>query len=329
VDQAFVLNQAGLCLRALGRLAEGVQPVEAAFELSTSEGSWRQAAIQADNLCEFTLTLGEVKRAVRFGLQSVDLADRSGDDFGRITSRTALADALHQAGNWEESEDVFHQAEALQAEFQPGYPQLYSVHGYLYCDLLLSRGEPKDGSGPDGLAADPNATLRFREACQEVRERGDQMLEWAIKGSADILSVALGHLGLGRSHLGLALTAASYVEAVFGRAAEHLGQAVEGLRRSGREDFLPRSLLARVILRRMRGDLAGAEADLSESLEIAERGSMRLHECDARLEWTRLCRQRGDQETAERHLAQAQKIIEETGYFRRAREAKWLAGQLH
>jgi hypothetical protein len=42
--------------------------------------------------------------------------------------------------------------------------------------------------------------------------------------------------------------------------------------------------------RRFRSDFAGAAEDLTEVLEIAERGPMRLHECDAHLEWTRLCR---------------------------------------
>ena len=70
--------------------------------------------------------------------------------------------------------------------------------------------------------------------------------------------------------------------------------------------------------------MAGAEADLSEALEIAERGSMRLLECDAHLEWARLCRQRGDRDGLERHVARARKLVEETGYGRRRREVEWL-----
>jgi hypothetical protein len=34
----------------------------------------------------------------------VELADRSGDAFMRMVNRTTLADALHQAGRWQESE---------------------------------------------------------------------------------------------------------------------------------------------------------------------------------------------------------------------------------
>jgi hypothetical protein len=81
------------------------------------------------------------------------------------------------------------------------------------------------------------------------------------------------------------------------QAAEPLDRAVDGLRRAGAEHHLPRGLLARAALRRFRSDFSGAAADLTEALEIAERGPMRLHERDAHLEWARLCR---DQEILRR-----------------------------
>ena len=328
-DQVSVLAIAGFNLRALGRLAEAVQPMEVAMEAVIAREDWRSAARQANNLSELTLTLGEVERAAAFGKQGVDLADRCGDAFERISDRTTLANALHQAGLWEESAEVFRHAEALQAEWQPDEPWLYSLQGYQYCDLLLSRGEPEDGSVPDGLAADPEAARRFREACQEVRERAEQTLGWAVK-YLGLLSIALDHLSLGRAHLGLALTSSrsaapgEEAEAAFAKAAEHLNHAVDGLRRAGQELYLPRGLLARAALRRLRNELTAAQADLSEALEIAERGSMRLHECDAHLEWARLCRQRGDRDGLEQHVARARRLVEETGYGRRRREVEWL-----
>jgi tetratricopeptide (TPR) repeat protein len=305
--------------------------MEVGLERLVALDDWKNAAISASNLSELTLTLGEVERAVAFGKQSVDLADRSGDAFWRIGTRTTLADALHQAGRWEESAEAFREAEALQAEDQPQYPQLYSQQGYLYCDLLLSRGEPEDGSVADGLAADPEAARRFREACREVRERADEALEIVLSGSRNLLDIALNHLSLGRAHLGLALTAprpaapGEEADADLAKAAEHLDHAVEGLRRSGYENWLPWGLLARAALRRLRGDHPAAEADLSEALEIAERGSMRLHECDAHLEWARLCRRRADRAGLEQHVARARKLVEEAGYARRRREVEWLA----
>jgi hypothetical protein len=166
-----------------------------------------------------------------------------------------------------------------------------------------------------------------------VRERAEQTLEW-FASEYPLLSLALDHLNLGRAHLGLAMTSphpatsGDESQADFVKAAKHLDYAVGGLLQAGTEDYLPFGLLARAALQRLRGDLSGAEADLSETLEIAERGSMRLHECDAHLEWARLCRRRGDQEGMERHVARARTLVEETGYGRRRREVEWLEGQL-
>ncbi len=330
-DQALLTNEVGSCLRALGRLEEAAQLMEASLEALNTQEDWKNAVRLAYHLSELTLTLGEVERAIAFGKQSVDLANWSG---GRqIVTRTILADALHQAGRWEESAETFRKAEALQAEDQPEYPRLYKLRGYRYCDLLLSRGEPEDGSVLDGFDVDPEAARRFHATCQEVRQRAEQFFQWRASGDS-LLSIALDHLSLGRAHLGLAQTAlqptalGEKTEAEFAKAAEHMDSAVEGLRRAGDEEFVPRGLLARAALRRIRGDPAAAEADLSEALEIAERGSMRLHKCDAHLEWARLCRQRGDREGAKQHTAKARKLVEETGYGRRAREVGWLERQL-
>jgi tetratricopeptide (TPR) repeat protein len=333
-DQAFVLNEAGFDLRALGRLAEAAQPMQAGLKARLAQEKWLNAAIIASNLSELTLTLGELPRAVAFGEQSVELADRSGDAFQRMSKRTTMADALHQAGQWEESAETFREAEAMQAEDQPEYPRLYSLAGYRYCDLLLSQAEPEDGSGLAGLAANPGPARRFREACREVRERAGGALKIVLQGSKNLLDIALNNLSLGRAYLGLALTApdpatpGEEAEAELARSAEHLDRTVEGLRQAGAEEFVGRGLLARAAFRRLRGDLAGAKSDLDEALEIAERDSMRLHACDAHLELARLDLQQGDTEAARRHVEAARKIVEETGYGRRAREVGWLVGRV-
>jgi len=250
-----------------------------------------------------------------------------------MVSRAKRADALHQAGRWEESAEAFREAEALQVEWQPGDPRLYSLRGYQYCDLLLSCGEPEGGSGLQGLAAAPEEAQRFRQACREVRERAEQTIQIA-KSNHWLLDIALDHLSLGRSHLGLALTAAGpatpggEAEADFAQAAEHLDRAVEGLRKAGDESYAPRGLLARAAFHRLRGDLAGAAADLAEAVEIAERGGMRLHLCDAHLERARLALRQGDPEVARRHVALARQLVAETGYGRREREVRWLEGRV-
>jgi tetratricopeptide (TPR) repeat protein len=329
--QAFVLNAAAFVVRALGRLAEAVEPMQASLEACIAQEDWENAAIRAINLSELTLTLGDVPRAVAFGEQSVELADRSGDAFWKMASRAKKADALHQAGRWEESAAAFCEAEAMQAEWQPEYPGLYSLRGFQYCDLLLGQAEAEAGSGLDGLAgpgSHPEEAERFRQDCREVLERANEALRIA-EGNRWLLDIALDHLTLGRAHLGLALAASGEGRtAGLAQAAEPLDRAVDGLRRSGREDILPSGLLARAALRRFRADFSGADADLTEALEIAERGRMRLHEHDAHLEWARLCRDQGDLAAARRHVARARVLVNETGYGRREREVRWLEKNL-
>ena len=299
--------------------------MQASLEMAVTAEDWKEKVIRASNLSELILTLGEVSRAVAFGEQSIELADRSGDAFIRLVNRTALADALHQVGRWEESAEAFREAEAMQAEWQTQYPWLYSVQGYRYCDLLLSRAEPEDGAG---LNVSPEQSRRFREACGEVRERAMQTLQWAEENNAPLLDFALNYVALGRAHLGLALTAGGEDVTDLAQSAKHLDLAVDGLRRAGSEHHLPRGLLARAAFQRLRGNVADAEADLTEALEIAERGSMRLHACDAHIEWARLCLQRGDAEAARGHVAMARRLVEETGYGRRERDVRWLEGRV-
>jgi tetratricopeptide (TPR) repeat protein len=108
----------------------------------------------------------------------------------------------------------------------------------------------------------------------------------------------------------------------------HLGSAVDGLRHSAREDHLPRGLLSRASCHRTQADYPAAAADLVEALEIAEHDGMRLFECDAHLEWARLCRAMGELYAAREHLAKAAALVAETGYHRRDREVAALERQL-
>ncbi len=319
--RAWILNETSFVLRALGRLLEAVQPLRAGIDLALQQQDWSNAAVGSGNLSELTLTLGDVANAVSAGEKSVDLADLSGEGFHQVSRRATLADVLHQAGRWEESAAAFREAETIQAQKQPRYPRLYSLAGYQYCDLLLSRAEPDDGSGLDGPSPG------YRDACQQVGERADGSLAWGGQGAQDILSAGLDRLSRGRAHLGQALTAPGTAPDVR-FAAEDLDLAVDGLRQAGVEEFIARGLLARAALRRLASDLKRAAADLREAEEIAERGSMRLHEADAYLEWTRLHVQTGDLATARTYLARARELVRACGYGRREREVTWLERRL-
>jgi len=322
-DQAWLLNQGAVRLRALGRLTEALEPMRAGLEMGVQAEDWKEAAIRASNLSELELTLGEVAGAVGDAEQSVHYADRSGDAFQRMGNRTTYADARHQAGRRAEAETRFREAEEIQAERQPAYPLLYSLQGFRYCDLLLTEPERAawqvtfgGGPPPPGDGDARRATL------QVVSERATQTLQWAMQArEASLLTIALDHLTLGRAALYAAILEGSSLDPC--RAP--LQYAVDGLRRAGTQDMLPRGLLTRAWLRFLEGPRTGSESarsDLDEAWEIAERGPMKLHMADIHLHRARLFFREAEypwgSPTAD--LAAARKLIEKCGYGRRKEE---------
>jgi tetratricopeptide (TPR) repeat protein len=260
------------------------------------------AAIAAGNLSELYLTMGDLRKALEFAQQSVDLADESGDAGQRMIKRTILAHALQQAGNATEAEALFREAEAMQKEGQPAFPLLYSLRGFQFCDLLLDQEKHRD-----------------------VRDRANQTLAWAEIADLDILSIALDHLSLGRAHVA---EAQQEGKGDFTQAAVHLDQAVEGLRQAGTQHHIPRGLLARAALHRVRGDFEPARRDLDEVMGIAERDGMGLFQADAYLENARLYLAMGDAPAAQPHLATAKEMIGRMGYHRRDGEVAELEERL-
>jgi tetratricopeptide (TPR) repeat protein len=301
IDKSLILGQAGLYLRALGRLKEAAQPMQAALEAMIALENWKNSGIQASNLSELYLTIGDIAPALEYANQSVDLADRSGDAFQRMGHRTTLADALHQSGRQSEAESLFREAVEMQKDRQPEYPILYSLWGFRYCDLMLSQGK-----------------------YQEVLNRAEQTLEW-VKAEGLLLDIALDYLSLGRAHLLQALQEGSQD---FTQAAEHLNQAVDGLRKSGYLYYLPLGLLAMAELHRVQSEFEGAQRDIEEAMTIAERGEMGLHQADCHLEYARLYLAIGDKEKAREHLAIAKKMIKQMGYHRRDNEVEELEAVL-
>jgi tetratricopeptide (TPR) repeat protein len=267
-DQSWMVDNAGFALRAVGRIADAVEPARIGADADVELKHWKNAAISHGGLSALHLTLGNVPEAVAVARQSVDFADRSGETFQRLARRTNLADALHQSGDLAGAMRLFAEAERLQAELQPGYPLLYSGLGYRYCDLLLGQGQTA-----------------------EVLTRASQTILIALENHW-LLDVGLDHLSLGRAH-----------PSGSAEAAHHLDQAVEFLRRAGQLDYLPRVLLAR-----------GTPRDLDEVFRIATRSGMRLYLADYHL--------------ACGNVAEAEAVINETGYHRRDVELEELRKRL-
>ncbi|MDQ6867315.1 MAG: hypothetical protein M3178_02485 [Pseudomonadota bacterium] len=287
--QAWLLNEAAVHLRALGRMTEALEPMRAGLDKAIKLEGWRNAAVYAGNLSELELTLGETALATADAAQAVTYADRSGDSPQRMINRTTHAGALHQAGRRDEAAARFGEAEAMQAGQLPRYPLLYSLQGFQYCDLLLSSPERAAWRfmlQPSGGGRSFDQT----EACRAVSERAARTLQWMQQNYMALLDFALYSLTLGRAALYAAILEGISLDQL-DPCRESLQLAVAGLRRAGQQDFLPLGLLTRAWLRFLTGARTGlesAQSDLDEAFEIAEGGPMPVFMADIHLHRARL-----------------------------------------
>lgn len=300
-DKAFVLHQAGFCLRELGRLGEAVQPMEIALEAFVAQEDWIQASINANNLSELYLIVGDLVQALNLAKRCVELTGRSHDMIWRIAARSTLANVLYHANHISDSVAAFRKAEEMQKKINKQPKILYSLNGFEYCNLLLNLGKNK-----------------------VVQVRASQTIKIAKKNNW-LLNIALDNLSLGRAHL---YQAQHDVSHDFVTAADYLNEAVDGLRRAGTQPFLPQCLLARAELYRVSGEFDKARHDLDEAIVIAERGSMGPHQVDCYLEYARLNLAIAEKGRAKESLDIAKKMIEKMVYLLRDKDVSEIEGQL-
>ena len=249
-DKALVLNWAGFRLRAVGRLSEAVQPLRTSLKMYIKDKNWQLTTMAANNLGELLLTLGNINDALNYAQQSVEFADKSGDYNWKFTSRTTLADAYHHQGNIAKASELFIEAEKMQQIRQPEYKYLYSLQGFRYCDLLIDIGE-------------------YDQALQ----RSKTTLQW-VKDMNWLLDIALDNLTTGKA---LFLKSLKQKTDDFLQAKDYLDKAVQGLRKAGYQDYLPRGLFVRAAFYRHENEYLKSWQDLDEAYEIAFYGSMKLH----------------------------------------------------
>ena len=321
--RAGVLNWAGFRLRAIGRLQESLEPMTASLRERIKQKEWLAASMNASNLSELSLMLGDVSTAIKLGEHSVEVADRSGDGFQRMSRRTTLATALHAAGNGRICEPselpanstevqtsaamsliAFRESESMEKERREEYPLLYSLRGYQYCDILLESAAQLAMANPVDTSSSSGEDISKAVArIHEVRKHAETTLQWVTQSGQDILSIALDHLTMGRTFLDEALLqspplSGAEIEHQLDLAEEHFNESVSRLRQAGAQEFIALGLLHRAALYRARAELSKksttakqytlAECDLVEAESIADRGSMVVRKIDAALERARL-----------------------------------------
>lgn len=328
--QYGVLAWTSSSLHALTRLRESLELGHTAIELAIKNEKWDGCAQNAVSLSERLLALGDLKDALIYSQSGMDYADQCTNKpfvklFLQINARANHAHILHQVGETTRAYELFADAKQRQQRRQPQFPHLYSQSGFYYRDLLLDQYKSI-------------RVLKYAKYALEISQRAD-----GEKGMS-LLDIALDQLSFGCAYL---------QQGEFPEATSWLNQAVSSFRTARRLDDLPLALLARAALyrdtRNPNHDFTRAHQDLQEVYDIAEPSGMRLHLTDYHLEMARLLiaekenppqspffkggSPEGDVvaipplekggpggDSVQEHVAQAAKLIEETGYKRRLPE---------
>ena len=284
-SQRVVFNQAGLCLRALGNLRDAKVAMDGAHKLAIQSKDQAQIARSANNLSELLLMRGNIKEAILLARNGLKQATETTDRFVHIVVLTTLGYAQFQQGLIDDAEKNFISAEKMQEDYRNDAPKLYSIRSYHYCDLLLERG-----------------------CIADVLRRGKYTSE-SPRSQGTHLDVGLGKLAFGRALIGSEAPEMSLA---------HLNEAVEDIRLSRFLNYLLDALLARSAAFRMIPIKSEDPfRDLDEVMRIAIRCGMRLHECDAHLEYTRLALAEDNPDAALPHFQSADALVTKCGYHRR------------
>jgi hypothetical protein len=358
-QQMVLLNGAGMFLRSVGRLTEGLEPLSRAVAISAIAGSSSATSTCSKSLSELHLLMGSHNQAVDAAKRAVTYAEQSTDLGAQIGARSALATALHSLGNRGEAFKLFGEAEKLQAQLTPEYPILYSVYAFNASDLMLCPCERFAWNVmTDSPVPDTSKLLELLNKVPQAYEPIMKIRKGVAPSSESILDVALDQLTLGRSALYKSIlergresthhqhpneSAAPDADepkgdmsALLQTARREIDAAVTGLRRAANIEFVASGLLtcawcscAQAVLLRRQGHEAeagrffiAAQSDLDEAWEIAERGPMRLFVADTHFYRARLFFREAAYPwaSAAADLAAAEKLINDCGYHRRDEE---------
>lgn len=326
-SRAWLLNEAAICLQALGRLTEAVKPMQIALGMRVEQKAWKRAATISNNLSELERALGGVTKSVECAKQAVQYARLNEEDRAtQVINLASLADALHQIGDRAGAMLHFGEAEAIQAKDLHNFRFLYSVPGFQYCDLIIAPAELFAWKFVLGFSVEVDPSSLVSE-CQKVCQR--------VKRTVEMMGPYAGPL-LETPFLQSSGDRAAFLACILQRRSLDVFHAffhetVEGFSRAGQRKFLPLGLLARAWQRGLTGARTGvnsAQSDLDEAWEIAERGPMPLLLADIHLYRARLLgsphlKAEGEQypwQSPLVDLAEARRLIEKHGYWRRREE---------
>ena len=249
--RALVLADAGSDLIALGRLGEAMEPMQASYRASQALSDLLGMSTDLANLSHLYRIMGnltESEKRARWAIAMAEEAEfgfRSGVLRERIDGLEALGTTLFAIGRGTESLKTYEIARDLKAGFAGGFGGMGAYH---YCDLLISLGRKDEA-------------LSIHDDWQTTIDGTESAVSRGLRKLTGIRIMANRIINGGEE----------------GSMRSALDDAVDEVRASGRNDYLPEALLQRAAALIALGEYRLARSGLEEAKGLAEEGGMRLY----------------------------------------------------
>lgn len=328
----FVFRQAAHVLRAAGRYEDAASSAEQALALASGTSDIQGSnCIAAGQVSALKLILGKINYAIETGERAVDLATDCRHSERKVSSLCALANAWFQQGDSSKAKLYFANAERIKQSY---LPVLGGQQGYMFNQLFLTLPERiawklvmpySDGSPSVEVPADAI------DSCKLVEMRVRQSWE---SEEEPVPLVSKGLCEFTRRKVALLIRILQGAKSP--RPTTELSHAnwhssvVGSLRSAGHQQFVIDALLGAALVAHITNEGKAAQADLDEAQFLAERGPMPLYLADVHLHRARLFGRMNASERKQKFpdidpkadLAEARRLIEKHGYWRRKEELK-------
>jgi tetratricopeptide (TPR) repeat protein len=315
--RVLALTNAGVRLRQLGELADARDSFSAvALEIDTETAEPEEladASYAAAQYSELLVIAGKLigasggsDNALQSASSAIKYADGGNDPYFRMHARSSLGEVHFMLGDMDSAGDCFAAATAIDHDFHPRPPFLYSQGLYRYGYYLIEQGRAQE--------------LLSASSSEGWGENGDD---------SSLLSKAILLLVLGAARRSL-IEHDGRSPALLQEAEEFLDSSYNRFRNAGYADYTVRALIERAHFRCIRGELSDyghARRDLDEATFEVQRGEMDLLYVDVLLQRAacylgflprlNLTERSHAGEMSMGALTEAEKLVAETGYKRR------------
>lgn len=290
-NRCTLINQAGYCLKELGRPGEAKSLLRRTCQIETKDGRLLKALDDYVNLVEVLFQTGDLEDAEQCTGAMWAISDKlaSQDDvqkpdviWGRVKTLVNKAWLAHLKGKIKESDKLFRESKKLVKLLQPQAKHLFSVPGIYHATHLLMSGNLQQAT----LVNTWNLPL-----CEDAKFV--QNIAACRRLQGDIARLR-GNLK---------------------SASEWYNSATELVWKIGLRSEIVQNLTALGLLHFEERNYSEATKDLTTALDMAKESGYRLFEADAHVALGRLQAAQENSADAAQHLNIALSMAEASGYY--------------